>query len=128
MWLSEQISRRDEGNKSKISRGVLTIDGENPAVMLEGERRELPVLWPGGVAWAPAVGDEVIVLCEENGEYFILGIPAGAETPKAGETVLGKGKVKLRICSDAIHVEGDLKIEGRLILNGRDIGAMLETL
>ena len=47
MWLSRQ-SREASRSRQEPETGVVTLEGEETAVYLAGERRDLPVLSPGG--------------------------------------------------------------------------------
>ena len=53
MWLSSQ-SRKAQRSGQGAETGVVTLEGEKTAVYLTGERRNLPVLSPGGYCWRPA--------------------------------------------------------------------------
>ena len=61
MWLSRQ-SREVSRSRQEPETGVVTLEGEETAVYLAGERRDLPVLSPGGYCWRPAEGETVLVL------------------------------------------------------------------
>ena len=65
MWLSQQFSR-PAARRGAVSTGRVTIAGESPAVMLSAERRELRAALPAGLRWAPALGDEVLVLAADR--------------------------------------------------------------
>lgn len=106
MWLSQQFSR-PAARRGAVSTGRVTIAGESPSVMLSGERRELRAALPAGLRWAPALGDEVLVLETDEGEGYIIGL--AAESPAGG----------------SIEFMGDVNIGGRLILGGVDVGAAL---
>lgn len=123
MWLSQQLSRTGQHSCAEISTGRVTIAGDRAAVMLEGERREVPVACAGGITWTPAVGDDVLVLHSDEGERYILGLAGGAgEMAPPGEIILKCGDNSLRIGRDG------LEIKGTLLLNGRDVGAALAQL
>jgi len=105
MWLSNHTARSGGAAGARAGVGKVTVPGENTAVLLAGEQRELSVLAPAGLHWYPAAGTPVLELETGDGERFILGT---AESP-AG---LQQGEVRLT---------GDLHITGRLFLNGREI-------
>ena len=129
MWLSQQLSRREEGLSGGISTGKVTIAGEGAAVMLEGERRELRSLYPGGMGWAPAAGDEVLVLRSDEGERFIIGkVPEGSGKCGGGEYFLQSAGGSIKLGKDGIEIEGEVAVKGRLILNGLDVGDALSAL
>lgn len=129
MWLSQQLSRGGERSAGGISTGRVTISGDTASVMLEGERRELPLACPGGMIWSPAVGDEVLVLRSDEGERFVMGHTGDGATKAApGELILRSGANSLRIGKNGIELEGTLNINGRLVLNGLDVGAFIARL
>ena len=129
MWISQQLSRSGERAAAGISTGKVTIAGDATAVMLQGERRELPIASPAGIAWAPAAGDDVIVLCSEEGERCVIGL-AGGQRGKAapGEIIMECGSVSMRLGKQGINITGKLNVQGQLILNGVDVGKTLEQL
>lgn len=129
MWLSQQLSRREGGLSGGISTGRVTIAGEGAAVMLEGERRELSSVYPGGLCWAPAAGDEVLVLRSDEGERFIIGkLPEGDGKCGSGEYILRSEGGSIKLGKDGIEIEGEVVIKGRLLLNGLDVGNALSAL
>ncbi len=128
MWLSQQLSHSG-GKSGGVSTGRVTIAGDKTAVMLQGERRELPLACPGGIVWAPAAGDDVLVLCSEEGERYVMGLAAkegAAALP--GEMLLRCGGAALKVGKNGVEIEGKVSISGQLILNGTDVGAALSAL
>lgn len=135
MWLSRQLSSPAEGNRTALSTGRVTIAGEHAAVMLEGERRELSTACPGGVRWAPASGDDVLVFRSDEGEQYIIGLVGeGDDMPGSGEVLLKSGKCSILLGSGGISISGDVRIDGSLSVSGRlsvggtDILAAIEAL
>ena len=99
MWLSEKaVVRENAGAGAKV--GSVTIGGENAAVLLTGECRNLSVLSPQGVTWRPGAGTQVLVLETDDGEKFIVGAVDGGGT------------------QGSLRLNGDVYITGRLFLNG----------
>ena len=61
MWLSRQ--GRGNGNaEAGAELGTVTLAGDRPSVYLSGERRDLPLMGPGGYLWRPAPGQRVLVI------------------------------------------------------------------
>ena len=104
MWLSRQMTAASGQDEAAVCTGIVTIGGARPSVMLGGERRELGVAGPGGIEWLPGVGDEVVVLRCDDGEQIII-----ASADNKGE---GGG----------IRIRGDLYVEGRIFVNGLELG------
>lgn len=127
MWLSERaaLGARENGPGAEI--GTVTSGGTRPSVMLGGERRRLEIVSPGGVYWAPAQGDEVLVThCGD--EDFVSGAPGGAAAPelKPGEVCIRTGTGSVRVLPDGmIELEGTVNVKGTLLLNGINILAYM---
>ena len=98
--------------------GVTTIGGGEAAVMTRGEDRALPVYGPGGVVWAPKVGDTVLVIKGGCGreERCI----AGALSRREG-TELAPGELGLfsDMASIVLRGDGTVEIQGDLVINGQ---------
>lgn len=60
MWLSKERGRKTAG-EPRAECGTVTV-GDPTAVYLTGERRQVAVCSPGGYAWRPQVGEDVLVL------------------------------------------------------------------
>ena len=113
MWLSETAAGKGRGNDNvRVGVGPVTIGGERAAVLLSGEVRDLSVVAPTGVSWTPEADSQVVVLETGDGERMILGTVAETGGAKDALT-LRCGAATLRICRN-----GDVCVEGRLLLNG----------
>lgn len=110
MWLSEQFAAPPEPEGAAL--GKVTVGAELTAVKTGGtEQRLLPVLSPGGYAWTPARGEQVLV----QG-----GCVAGRvqdRAPESGEVLLYAGSASIRLCPD-----GSIRITGRVLVNGAELG------
>lgn len=95
--------------------GPVTLPGESLGVWLEGERRGVQVYAPGGYHWAPALGDEVLVLkTGESGEKpCAVGVPADTRALQPGEVLITAGGASVKLSLD-----GRVDITGELYLNG----------
>lgn len=123
MWLSEKVAlgSRSDGPGAEI--GTVTSGGTRPSVMLGGERRKLELVSPGGVYWAPAQGDEVLVThCGD--EDFVSGALQDKNAPELapGEVCIRSGNSRVRVFADGrIELEGTVDVKGELRLNGANI-------
>ena len=110
MWLSEQFAAPPSPEAPAL--GEVTVGAERTAVKAGGtEQRLLPVLSPGGYAWTPARGEQVLV----QG-----GCVAGRVqnlAPEPGEVLLYAGGASIRLCPD-----GSIRITGRVLVNGAELG------
>jgi len=121
MFLSRREGRQSPGGAALT--GPVTVPGQAAGAYLEGERRELEVFVPGGYHWAPALGDQVLVLkAGESGEKpCVVGKAMEVTGLEPGEVMIsaGEGSVTLR-------PGGEVEIRGHLTVNGREV--MLEPL
>ena len=120
MWLSRQ--GRGNGNaEAGAELGTVTLAGDRPSVYLSGERRDLPLMGPGGYLWRPAPGQRVLVIkAGDQGEELCI---AGVETETAagldpGEILLlgPGGNTAVRLGAD-----GRVSITGRVSINGVEL-------
>jgi len=119
MWLSEERSRKT-ATEAAAEWGPVTIS-EPAAVYLAGERRQVPVCSPGGYAWRPAVGEEVLVLKAGNQseQPFILG-----RTRKEDDR-LEPGQVRISAAECSILWGEKLQLTGAVQVNGEDLEALI---
>ena len=112
MWLSEERSRRTAA-EAAAEWGPVTIS-EPAAVYLTGERRQVPICCPGGYAWRPAVGDEVLVLKAgaQAEQPYILGKAQGtAGDLQPGQVRVGNQNCAV-LCGDALQLTGAVQVNG----------------
>lgn len=126
MWLAEKSAGRSEARGESFV-GVVTIGGERPSVLAEGELRSAELLESGAVR-LPKIGDEVLLVKTADGDCVALGrvggaLPAGAEN---GEIVLSGGNSSLMVKNDGkivlsgdIELTGTISIDGTLLINGQ---------
>ena len=75
MWLSKKLNEDTRDASAAALRGAVTMGGAEAAVWSCGEERNLPAAAPGGYAWRPRFGENVLVLKggETGGEPYIVG-------------------------------------------------------
>ena len=108
MWISRQGMSRD-GRQEAARVGVVSLPGDPAAVLLDGERRQVPVFAPGGYQWQPMRGERVLVVkAGPDGEQ-----PCAAGV--RGEVVLysGGGAASIRIRNDGV-----ISMSGTVFVNG----------
>lgn len=115
MWLSAERSRR-AAEEAAAEWGPVTIS-EPAAVYLAGERRQVPLCCPGGYAWRPAVGEDVLVLkAGSQGEQpYILGA-TGAVSEE-----LEPGQVRIRGQACGLLLGEELELTGTVRVNGEKV-------
>ena len=111
MWLSQNLVRGTSAQE-KLQPGVVTVGGASPAVLTDGEKRNLKILSPGGYFWHPDTGDDVLVL--KNGE--IIAKPCECAELKPGEVCIkSAGGAEIRLSNDGnIYIKGNVIKEGEM--------------
>ena len=122
MWLSSQ-SRKAQRSDQGAETGVVTLEGEETAVYLTGERRNLPVLSPGGYCWRPAEGETVLVLKSgaDGEELWVAGVPGDG-------TDLAPGEVRIQSRQAAVFLgnDGSIDLRGTVKINGVPMEELFE--
>ena len=90
MWLSQRAGRGRYVDRS-ADIGDVTIAETQTGVVLDGEQRALGLTLPGGYAWRPRKGQNVVVLKSADGESLVSGVPV-----KAAPRDLAPGEVLIR--------------------------------
>lgn len=128
MWLSGERTKKRAAEPA-AEWGPVTVAGPS-AVYLGGERRQVPVCCPGGYAWAPKVGDQVLVLKAgaEGEQPYILGKTGSGEKLEPGQVRLGSGTCGV-LCGDRLELTGEVRVNGEDLeeLVARIVAAMLST-
>lgn len=115
MWLSQKMTRppvRTEG----LSAGTVTVGGAEADVLAAEELREVSAAAPGGFAWRPSAGDNVLVMKTEGGQSCILG-----ELRNDSPAALQNGEICLYSAGGAkivLHNDGRIELCGVLWING----------
>ncbi len=112
MWLSRQAAARAR-EEHPADVGVVSIGAAAPAVVTDGEVRDLALFAPGGYAWRPAAGEQVLVL-----KAGATGAVAGARVKGAGLAagevlIFSPGGASIRLGAD-----GSLELVGKVKING----------
>ena len=120
MWLSEERSRKPAA-EAAAEWGPVTIS-EPAAVYLAGERRQVPVCCPGGYAWRPAVGEDVLVLKAGNQaeQPYILG------KSQTQNDELQPGQVRISGPECGILWSDVLQLTGEVQVNGEELVALIQ--
>mgnify|MGYP000918047190 CR=1 FL=1 len=125
MWLSRQ-SRKEEKDGAVAELGTVTVAGIRPGVYLSGERRNLPLMGPGGYLWRPDQSQQVLVLKAGAGgeEPCVLGTELKSDIQlEPGEIMLlgpgGKSSIRL-------GVNGNISLTGRVSANGVELPALYQ--
>lgn len=106
MWLSRKMAADNSGEIGVG--GVVSVGGENPAVVTDGESRTLEIIAPGGYAWRPDVNQRVL-LWQGN----VMGAVQSAEKLAPGELLLYSKGASIRLGNDgSIHLTGNVFING----------------
>ena len=110
MWLSKQIAHGAEA-ALPVAEGTVTVGGQAPAVLTDGEERDVCILSPGGYYWRPAVGSEVLL--SRNGKPAVLGRLQEPCTLLPGEVRISTGKAAIRLLPDgSVHFTGEIYLNG----------------
>ena len=111
MWLSGERTKK-RAVEPAAEWGPVTVTGPS-AVYLGGERRQVPVCCPGGYAWRPAVGDQVLVIKAgaEGEQPFILGKTGDRDDLEPGQVRLGSAQCGV-LCGDRLELTGDVLVNG----------------
>lgn len=125
MWLAEKSMAKSRENEGGVV-GIVTIGGERPSILAEGELRNAELL-RSGAGRLPKTGDEVLLFRTADGDSVVIGrvggdVPDGAEN---GECFIMNGGSYIRvknsgeiILSGDIRLAGTVNIDGALLING----------
>lgn len=110
MWISEERVKKTAAEPA-AEWGAVTVAGP-AAVYLGGERRKVALCCPGGYAWRPRVGEEVLVLKAgpEAEQPYILGVTR-TEALQPGQVRVGTAECGL-LCGEALELTGPVTVNG----------------
>lgn len=115
MWLGQKLrGQKEEAGAGEL--GIVTIEGEAPAVLSRAEERALPVLAPGGYCWRPCSGETVLVLKGGalGAERYLAGrVQQETDELQPGEVCITSGGASIRLRAD-----GRIELRGELLING----------
>lgn len=117
MWLSQQTKQEASG-ESLAQIGCVSIPGASAAVFLEGERRNVSVVSPGGYHWQPEQRDDVLVLaCGTEQSPCMIGMEQASERIAPGEVWISVTE------NSGIHFrkDGTVNLVGDILLNGEPL-------
>lgn len=121
MWMARQPQFPQDAGASQ---GEVTLDGEDLAVALEGERRQVGRWLPGGYHWTPRRGDTVLVMKSgPEGSPCLLAAEDTQTELEPGEVYLSASPgVGVRLTTDGrILLEGPVRVTGSLKVNGKEV-------
>lgn len=115
MWLSEQFCESAPAETSGF--GEVTISGRKAAAKAaDREQRLLPLISPGGYAWLPDAGEQVLVL--RDGAPCII----GRTQPELQRLMPGEAMLYAGDSSIVLRKDGTIEITGRVLVNGVALG------
>lgn len=125
MWISKKTTEHG-GGKTGVCIGRVTVGGEKPCVLTDGEIRRAELAGCPGV-YVPAMGDEVVLCRTDDEESIVLGKISDGLGAQSGEvyiTTNGGGSVVLRNNGDieltgTVRLVGTVYVTGSLIINGQ---------
>lgn len=126
MWMGKQLART-AGGGGETAVGTVSVGGDAPAVVTDGEQRQAKVFSPGGYGWRPAADDEVLLV--RAGQPCILGRAQQCPvTLAAGEVCLFSGGAVVHLkqngeiaVTGTLRLGGDVHIAGRLFVGGNEV-------
>lgn len=110
MWLSEKAAAKGRGaNAAEVG----TATG-GMSVFTEAEKRNLPVCAPGGYAWRPKFGEDVLVMkCADGLSRVLSSVSEPQEGLEGGEVLIYSGAASICLKNDGrIFLNGDVFING----------------
>ena len=122
MWLSER--HREMPRREEAGLGTVTLGGNPAGVYLAGERRNLPVLAPGGFAWAPNTGDQVLVIktgADGEAPYVAAALTSAMIEPGAVRIFNSTGSASITLsAAGKINLVGEVYVNGEPLSGGTD--------
>lgn len=120
MWLSKKMSQAAREEEPSVSLGVITIGGGSAGAVTGSEKRDMAIISPGGFAWRPKSGQNVLVLKTGEGESIIAGAvqDSNAELENAEVKIASNG-ASITLKNDGrILVNGNLSVTGDFVVEG----------
>lgn len=127
MWLSGQHKRPAESGEGQT--GIVTMSGEETAVLLDSERRGVQVYAPAGYRWAPMVGQQVLVIQGKGEIPCVVGarqdLVPDRVTIQAGRMAIQGGTVEMKAGDEAVIQAGKLELTADVSVKGEALEEMI---
>lgn len=143
MWLSGQHKRPAECGEGQT--GIVTVGGDETAVMLDSERRGLEVYAPAGYQWTPEVNQRVLVIQGQGEIPCIVGVRQDSARPQSvsisadtvsvsgqnvsvqagGNAAVAGRSAELRAEGSAIVAGQSVNLQGQVFINGMLLEALI---
>ncbi len=131
MWIAGRLGRTERAQETAaVESGTVTVGGCEAGVLSRGEERSLPVAAPGGYAWRPVSGEQVLVLrggTQGEERYVAAALSEETQVPTLadGEICLfsrgGEARIVLRN-DGRVEIEGEVYINGKPYIEVEEIG------
>ncbi len=114
MWTGKRSAGQKERYEPSVEYGVVTQSEGVTGVYLDGERRQMGQVSPGGYRWKPGVGQEVLVLKDGDGRQHMVAVALTEEALKPGEVeICSEGGALIRLAGDKVEIEGEVFLAGQ---------------
>ena len=128
MWLSGQQKRPNHPGEGQT--GVVTMGGNETAVMLDSERRELEVYAPAGYHWTPEVDQRVLVIQGQGEIPCIVGVRQDSAQPgsvgiSANAVSVSGQNISVRAGGSAIVAGQSVNLQGRVLIDGTPLADLI---
>lgn len=109
MWLAKRLQQNSEP-AAPAAEGIISLGGAAPAVVTDGEMRNMTVISPGGYAWLPLPECRAAVLRDPD---RLLGVEQ-----ESTELLPGEVKIFSPAASIRLGCDGSIRLEGTVYING----------
>lgn len=115
MWTGKRWAGSRECYEPWVERGVVTQNQDVTGVYLDGERRQLAMASPGGYQWMPNVGEDVLVLKENQGDgaqHIVGSCQTGVGDLSPGDVVISSGgNASVQLLGEDMVLLGQIWVE-----------------
>ena len=128
MWLSGQQKRPNYCGEGQT--GIVTVGGDETAVMLDSERRGLEVYAPAGYHWTPEAGQRVLVIQGQGEIPCIVGVRQDGAQPdsvdiSAKDVSVSGQDVFVQAGGNAIVAGRSVDLRGGVLINGEPLESLI---
>ena len=117
MWLSRRIMYENP-DPDAATLGVVSIGGENAAVVTDTEKRRARLIAPGGYCWQPDTSEDVLIV--KGNELYLTGRLLENPGIETGEVRIFSKGASMTLKNDGkIEISGELHLTGDLYVNGQ---------